>query len=46
MESEWDWKNKRNLLRRKIKLRKEELRYGIWKIWWKLCTTRIKRKIR
>lgn len=48
MESEWDWLNKRKIVRSKIKLRKkkEVKKYGIWKIWWKLCTTGIKRKIR
>ena len=50
MESEWDWLNKRRMFRRKIKLRKkfrkEVNNYGIWKIWWTICTTRIKVKIK
>lgn len=46
MESEWDWRNKRKIIRRKIKLRKGEKYYGIWKIWWTICITRIKRKIK
>ena len=46
MESEWDWRNKRKIIRRKVKLRKGENYYGIWKIWWTICTTRIKRKIK
>jgi hypothetical protein len=37
MESEWDWK------RIKEKNRKGE-RNEIWRIWWTICTTRIKRK--
>ena len=48
MESEWDWINKRKIVRSKIKLRKkkEVNNYGIWKIWWTICTTRIKVKIK
>ena len=44
MESEWDWINKRKIVRSKIKLRKkkEVNNYGIWEIWWTICTTRIK----
>lgn len=38
MESEWDWqKLKRNL---KIGGKKNE----IWRIWWTICATRLKRK--
>ena len=40
MESEWDWK------RIKRKNKKEGEKYEIWRIWWTICTTRIKRKIR
>lgn len=42
MEAEWDWLNKRKLIRRKVKLRNEVRDYGIWKIWWTICATRIK----
>ena len=38
MESEWDWKkNKKDNKKRGEK-------YEIWRIWWTICTTRIKRK--
>ena len=40
MESEWDWKkNKR------VYIRKGD-NYEIWNIWWTICTTRIKKRIR
>ena len=40
MESEWDWKSI------KIKFRKGEKVYELWRIWWAICATRIKRKIK
>ena len=45
MESEWDWRgNARENL--KIKLKKEGKNYGIWKIWWTICATKLKREIK
>ena len=40
MDVEWDWKNL------KIKLKKEGKNYELWKIWWSICATTIKRKIK
>ena len=40
MEEEWDWKSL------KINLKKEGKNYELWRIWWSICTTRIKRKIK
>ena len=40
MEVDWDWKNL------KIKLKKEGKNYELWRIWWTICATRIKRKIK
>ena len=37
-ESDWDWKSKL------LKLKKEGINYELWRIWWTICTTRIKRK--
>ncbi len=47
MESEWDWciSTKENL-KQKTKLKKEGKNYGIWKIWWTIRATRLKRKIK
>ncbi len=41
MEVEWEWKkNKKEII---IERRKEN---EIWKIWWTICTTRTKDKIK
>ena len=40
MESEWDWK------KIKIIIEKEKEKNELWRIWWTICTTRIKRKIK
>ena len=40
MESEWEWKNKN------INFKKEGNDYELWRIWWTICATRIKNKIR
>ncbi len=46
MESEWDWKRiKRDLIKEKT-FKKEGENYELWRIWWTICTTRIKRKIK
>ena len=41
MEVEWDWKKDK-----KVRLKKEGRNYELWRIWWSICTTRIKEKIR
>ena len=47
MEVEWDWrKSDIEKLEEKIKLKKEGKEYGIWKIWWTIRTTKVKRKIK
>ena len=38
MECDWHWNNK--------KLEKEGKNYELWRIWWAICTTRIKTKIK
>lgn len=54
MEVHWHWQRKiskfKNAiciknLKTKIK-KKEGKNYVLWRIWWTICTTRIKRKIR
>ena len=48
MEVEWDWRyrRKRILEIKKLNLKKEGKSYELWKIWWTICATRIKRKIK
>lgn len=47
MESEWDWRKIAiGNLNKKIKLKEEGKNYGIWKIWWTICATKLKRKIK
>lgn len=41
MEVEWDWKKDK-----KKRLKKEGIKYELWRIWWSICTTRIKEEIR
>jgi len=38
-EIDWDWWKNR-------KLKKEGISYELWRIWWSICATGIKRKIR
>ena len=40
MEVDWHWKS----LEKDYK--KEGENYELWRVWWAICTTRIKRKIR
>ena len=40
MESEWDWEKQKQIL--KIGGKKNE----IWRIWWTICTTKLKTKIK
>ena len=39
-ENDWAWKQNYN------KLKKEGINYELWRIWWAICTTRIKRKFK
>lgn len=39
-ETDWHWQNYNT------KLKKEGIYYEVWKIWWTICTTRVKRKIK
>ena len=39
MESDWHWQ-KYNILE------KEGIYYEFWKIWWSICATRIKNKVK
>ena len=41
MESEWDWKRIK-----RINKKEGEKNYELWRIWWTICTTRIKREIK
>lgn len=40
MEVDWQWYKKLNLKK------KEGKNYELWKIWWTICATRIKRKFK
>ena len=40
MEVDWHW------VKNKEVLRKEEKENELWRVWWTICTTRIKRKIK
>ena len=40
MEVEWEWQ------KNKIKSKKEGDNYELWRIWWTICATGIKRKIK
>lgn len=39
MESDWDWKRKKDLI-----TQKEGNEYELWRIWWSVCITGSKRK--
>ena len=39
-EIDWDWKKNNK------KLKKEGSKYELWRIWWTICTTGIKRKFK
>ena len=43
MDVDWHWNEK---IKKIIYLKKEGIIYGLWKIWWTICTTGIKRKIK
>ena len=44
MEDGWHWWCKYNSYKKQYKLKKEGDYYELWRIWWTICTTRIKRK--
>ena len=41
-EIDWHWQK----LKIKTKLKKEGIYYELWRTWWAICTTTIKRKIK
>lgn len=41
MEVDWHWQ-----ITNKSILKKEGINYELWRVWWTICTTRIKRKIK
>ena len=42
MQSEWQWLEIKGIYKCKERGKENEL----WKIWWSICTTRVKRKIK
>ena len=44
MESDWHWMCMSNIYKKKI-IKKEENYYELWRIWWTIRATRIKRKV-
>ena len=46
MEAEWHWWCKYSIYRKHKNLEREGNCYELWRIWWTICTTRIKRKIK
>jgi len=40
MEGDWHWQGYKN------NFKKERIYYELWRIWWSICTTGIKRKIK
>ncbi len=44
METDWHWWCKKRKYRKKIIKKKEGNFYELWRIWWTICTTRIKGK--
>ncbi len=45
MESDWHW-CKNSFYKRYFNLKKEGNYNELWRIWWTICTTRFKRKIK
>ncbi len=41
MEADWHWQGKIKNIKKK-----EGIKNELWRIWWAICTTRIKRKIK
>ena len=48
MEVEWDWniRNPKKFKNKNEKIKKEGKSYELWRIWWSICTTMFKRKIK
>ena len=46
MESDWYWWCENNFYKKKYILKKEGNYYELWRIWWTICATRIKEKIK
>ena len=46
MESDWHWLCEIYFYKKYFKLKKEGNYYELWRIWWTICATRIKRKIK
>lgn len=46
MESDWHWWCKNNFYKKYFNLKKEGNYYELWRIWWTICATRVKRKIK
>jgi hypothetical protein len=45
MESDWHWQSA-SIIDKFKNIKKEGINYELWRIWWSICTTRIKRKIK
>lgn len=46
MESEWDWRKAKEIIKSKLNLKKEGINYELWRIWWTIRATKLKRKIK
>ena len=46
MESDWLLKCQKSFIKKYLNLKKEGNYYELWRIWWTICTTRVKRKIK
>lgn len=40
MDVDWEWRKSEN------NLKKEGIYYELWKFWWTICATKIKRKVK
>ena len=46
MESDWRVNSENYFYSKNLNLVKEGNYYELWRIWWTICTTRVKRKIK
>ena len=46
MESDWHWLCQNYFYKTNFNLKKEGNYYELWRIWWTICATRVKRKIK
>ena len=46
MELDWHWWCKNYVYEKYFNLKKEGNDYELWRIWWTICTTRVKGKIK